>query len=138
MVTRSMIQLRTVGSRADGFTLIEALAAMALIAVVLPVVMQGISVAIGLSSHARHQAEAVTLAKMKLDELIATQQLNGSAPQGDFGEDFPGYEWAADINTWPLDASLSELTITVTWTARQRQQQVQIATLVNLEDASGS
>lgn len=138
MVKRSMMQPRTLGRCTRGFTLIEALAAMALIAVVLPVVMQGISVAIGLSSHARHQAEAATLAKMKLDELIATQQLDGSAPQGDFGEDFPGYEWTADINTWPSDANLSELTITVTWTARQRQQQVQVATLVNLEDASGS
>lgn len=114
---------------ARGFTLIEALAAMAMIAVVLPVVMQGISIAIGLSSHARHQAEAATLAKMKLDELIVLNQLDGSVTQGDFGEDFPGYQWTVDITTWPADASLTEATLTVTWTARNREQQVQITTL---------
>lgn len=115
----------------SAFTLIESLVALAMLAVILPIVMQGISLAISLSSQARHQTEAANLARMKLDELVVTQEWNGgSALQGNFGEQWPGYEWAATINTWQ-DGSMSELDVKVTWTARQRQRAITMTTLVS-------
>lgn len=113
------------------FTLIESLVALAMLAIILPIVMQGISLAIALSSQARQQTEAVNLARFKLDELVATHEWDGSAAlQGDFGQQWPGYEWTASVNTWQ-DGSMSELDVKVTWTARQRQRSIAVSTLVS-------
>src|SRR3954471_9087259 len=74
------------------FTLIEVLAPMALLAIVLPVTMQALSVSLGAASGARHMTEASGLAQAKLNELIATAQWDDTS-SGDFGEDHPGYRW---------------------------------------------
>lgn len=117
------------------FTLIEALVALAMLAVILPIVMQGISLAIGLSSQARQQAEAANLARMKLDELVATHEWSdGSALQGNFGETWPAYQWSAAVNTWQ-DGTMSELDVQVTWTARQKQRSITMATLVSADES---
>lgn len=121
----------TTGHRFAAFTLIESLVALAMLAVILPIAMEGISLAISLSSQARNQAEAAGLARMKLDELVTTGQWNGGASlEGDFGEDWPSYKWSAAVTSWQ-DGSMSELDVTVTWSARQRQQSVVMTTLVS-------
>src|SRR4051794_33197688 len=87
-----------------GFTLIEVLAALMLVAIVLPVAMRGVSVATGAASNARHRNEASALAQSKMDELLAnmqaTQTQMNTNMSGDFGEDWPGYEWSAELVTW--------------------------------------
>src|SRR3954465_11642520 len=60
--------------RARGFTLVEVLATIALIAIVLPVAMYGIQLCLQTSSMAKRQAEAATLAEGKLQELVAEAQ----------------------------------------------------------------
>src|SRR4051794_29563395 len=57
-----------------GFTLVEVLATIALIAIVLPVAMYGIQLCLQTSSAAKRQAEAATLAEGKLQELVAAEQ----------------------------------------------------------------
>jgi prepilin-type N-terminal cleavage/methylation domain-containing protein len=125
---RHPVRLRS----AHGFTLIEALFALAMLAVLLPVVMEGISVAISLSSQARRQAEAASLARSKLDELVATAQWNGGASlSGNFEPDHPGYQWSASTSDWQ-SGSMTELDVQVTWTARQHPQSVTVSTLVTI------
>src|SRR2546423_9326344 len=88
-----------------GFTLIEVLATMVLMAIVLPVTMQALSVSLGAASSARHTTEASGLAQAKLNELISTGQWN-STSNGDFGTDHPGYRW--EIGSSARDYSLTE------------------------------
>lgn len=122
--------------RNSAFTLIEALFALAMIAVLLPVVMEGISVAISLSSQARRQAEAANLARSKLDELVATSQWDGGASlSGNFDPDHPGYQWSATTNDWQT-GTMTELDVQVTWTARQRPQSITMSTLVSASSDS--
>lgn len=113
-----------------GFTLIEALVAMALMAIVLPVAMQGISIALSLSSDARRRSEAATLARMKLDELVVTTEWNGGQLRGSFGDDWPDYEWQATLNNWNIDSQMRELTVEVTWPWRSSRRSVVMSTLV--------
>lgn len=121
---------RRLAHRLFAFTLIESLVALAMLAVILPIAMQGISLAISLSSQARQQAEAAGLARMKLDELVATGEWNsGTSMQGNFGDQWPNYEWSAAVNSWQ-DGSLDELDVQVTWSARQRTQSIIMSTLV--------
>ena len=54
------------------FTLIEVLVTISVISIVIPVIMQGISIAAGLASITRQRAEVISLAQSKLDELVVT------------------------------------------------------------------
>ena len=103
-----------------GFTLVEVLAAMLLIGIVMPVVMQGVTAATRAASTARHRTEAATLAEGKLQELVVTNGWqNGSALAGDFGGDWPGYQWKATLAAWANDVTQSgmqELDVQVSWT----------------------
>jgi prepilin-type N-terminal cleavage/methylation domain-containing protein len=50
----------------EGFTLVEILATLTLAAIVLPPVVQGISLSLATSIRARQQAQAASLAQCKL------------------------------------------------------------------------
>src|SRR5258708_32822878 len=56
----------------SGFTLIEVLAAMLLIAIVLPAAMKGVANVAGTANNTRHRSEAAGLAEAKLNELTIT------------------------------------------------------------------
>ncbi len=128
---QQITSMRSARSRAStGFTLIEALVSLAMLAVILPIAMQGISLALRLGSDAKHRDEAATLASSKLDELTATGSWNTGPTSGDFGAARPGYRWTATTQTW-VDANSTQLTVEVFWTARQVERSVSIATLVN-------
>ena len=110
-----------------GFTLVEVLATMALLAIVLPVTMQALSVSLGAASSARHTTEASGLAQAKLNELISTGQWN-STSNGDFGTDHPGYRW--EITSATRDYNLTEISIRVTWQERGQDKQLTLSTLI--------
>ena len=113
-----------------GFTLIEVMAAVILVAIVLPVAMQGVSLAASVGTLARRKAEAATLAHSKLSELVATGEWQTVALNGDFSPDHPEYRWTAEMQAWDT-STLMELDVHVLWTAGGRQQQVTLSTLVD-------
>ena len=114
--------------RRAGFTLVEVLASLALLGAILPAAMGAVSLAMSLGSAAQHRTEAATLAHSKLAEAIATGDwLDGDA-SGDFGEDWPQYEWELAAEDWG-EVGVSEVTVTVTWTARGAPHELAIATL---------
>ena len=106
----------------------EALAAVVLVAIVLPVAMRGISLATSMAETARRKAEAVTLAHSKMCELIATGQAQTATLNGDFGPDWPGFHWTAELQNWD-SSTLKELDLHVLWTRMGREQQVTVSTL---------
>ena len=112
-----------------GFTLIEALAAVVFVAIVLPVVMQGFSVATSLGESAKRNAEAATLAHSVLSELAVTKAWQTGTLSGDFGEDHPSYAWKADLQSWD-SSTLMQLNVHVLWTSGGREQVVTMSTLV--------
>ena len=113
-----------------GFTLIEALVAMAVVAIILPLAMAGISLALTLGSDARHRSEAATLASSKLDELVATGDWQLGLLSGDFQPDHPDYRWSATVQSWG-DGTVDELEVQVFWTAQQHERSVTLGTLIN-------
>jgi prepilin-type N-terminal cleavage/methylation domain-containing protein len=118
--------------RGSGFTLVEVLASMLLIAIVLPVVVQGITAAAGASSATKRRTEAVGLAESQLGELVSTLQWQGGVMQGDFGPDWPDYHWQATSSAWAADtstSSLQEIDLKVFWKADSREDSVTVSTL---------
>lgn len=117
----------------DGFTLIEVLAAMVLIAVVLPVAMHAANVTLQSAAQARHRQEASLLAEMKLGEVLATRDPSSVGTSGDFGDDWPRYRW--DLVTATTDFGCYEVTVTVYWQRRGRDESLSMTTLVYPADS---
>jgi len=112
-----------------GFTLPEVLATLLLVAIVLPSVMQGISLATAAAGTARQRSEATALAESKLNELVATNQWQSGGLSGDFGEQWREYSWQAEVQSW-VEPSARQLQVHVVWTARGRNYDVVLSTLV--------
>lgn len=117
------------GHPARGFTLIEVLAALLLLAIALPAVLRGISLATSAASQAKHRGDAYGLCQSKLDELLATGQWQYGNLSGDFNPDNPGYRWTASLVGW-TDPSVEQLDVHVIWTMRGKEQDVVLSTLV--------
>ena len=99
------------------FTLVEVLASLMLIALVVPVAMEAMSVASRAGELGRRKAAAVRVGERVLGQLLAEGQLasgnsSGVAQEGPFE-----YPWAVRVENWPEDA-LQQATVTVTFSVR--------------------
>ncbi len=113
-----------------GFTLVEVLATLVLVAIILPVAMEGISLALAATDHARRQTEACALAESKLAELVATGDWQGANLVGEAEDAWPGYRWTAEVDDWE-DATMRLLTVRVHWAARGHERELAMSTLVD-------
>lgn len=111
-----------------GFTLVEVLASLALVAVILPVAMEGVSLAVGAAGLARDRIEAASLAETKLAELLADGSWQSGDQSDDFGTERPGWRWAATVEDWS-GTTLRQVELRVTWTSRGHERSVAITTL---------
>jgi hypothetical protein len=106
------------------------LAALLLVGIALPVIMQGFSIATRVGSTAKRRTEAAALADAKLTELVATAQWQTGVQSGDFSPDWPAYTWSAQIQPWS-DSGVDELDLTITWAGRNGQpDSLTVSTLV--------
>jgi general secretion pathway protein I len=78
---------------APGFTLLEVLIAMAIMAIVLVGVYRMQSQTLTMTAASRFYTEAPLLAQDKLSQLEANPSDLITGDSGDFGELFPGYSW---------------------------------------------
>ena len=115
--------------RSRAFTLVEVLATIALAAIVLPAVMQGINLCLTTASQARDQSQAAALAHSKMSELVAAGQIQQAVLSGDFGTDWPNYRWEAAITDWDSQGLL-QLDVTVFWRQGSVDRDVKVSTLV--------
>ena len=110
-----------------GFTLIEVLAALMLIAIVIPAVEQGITIAQRAGDESRHRTEAAGLAQSEMAMILATSSWQTGNQSGDFSPDWPGYTWTSQVAAWPGDtvgAGLSEIDLTVNWSSGGKQNHI--------------
>jgi general secretion pathway protein I len=128
--------------RRRGFTLIEVLAALVLLALVLPAAMRGVSLASSAASLAQKKTKAAALGSSKLQEILATGQYENGNLAGDFSDDGPeyqGYRWQAQLTNWNQQGfnaqdlqsqTLQELDLKVTWPGKGGEQSLTLSTLV--------
>jgi prepilin-type N-terminal cleavage/methylation domain-containing protein len=112
-----------------GFTLVEVLATLVLLAIILPVAMKGISLAMAAGATARRTADASALAEAKLNELVVDGTWASGQLSGDFSPDQPNYQWQCVTAT--RDYGLTEVGVRVTWLDRGQQRQMLVATLAS-------
>ncbi len=115
--------------RRPGFTLLEVLVAVAVLAIGFVGVLQVVAQCQARSRDNRDRAEALRLAESKLNELSVQSELEPGTDQGDFGTENPRFSWRQRIEQTEKDGLL-KLTITVNWRNGQREQGVDLSTCV--------
>jgi prepilin-type N-terminal cleavage/methylation domain-containing protein len=124
---RTELQFRAGASR--GFTLAEVLAALLMMAIIIPVAMEGMSVASRAGILANRKAIAMRVAERVLNELIIEGQTQQSSASGTTTEGETNYPWAMRTETWPEDA-MQQMTVTVTFTVQGDPFDVSLTTLL--------
>ena len=112
------------------FTFVEILSAMVFLAILIPAILEGITISTRAGTIAQRQAIAVELAQNKLSELSIDGAWQSSDTSGDFGDDWPGYRWEAEPTTWDTD-NMELLTVRAFYTVRGDEQHVTMSTLVS-------
>jgi len=119
------------------FTLVEVLVTLAFASILLPTVMQGISLCLSTAGLARQEAQAAALAHSKLSELLVTGDYQNGASSGDFGTDWSEYRWEAQLSNWD-GVALEQLEVIVSWKHVQTDRSVSMTTLVYVPTGNGS
>jgi len=81
-----------------GFTLLEVMIAMAIIAIALVAVFGSQSQSVSLASEAKFNTTAALLAQSKMAEIETLNPKDLVSGSGDFGEDFPDYHWDVTVS----------------------------------------
>ena len=122
--------------RAGGFTLIEALAAIGVLVIVIPVLLQGFTLAGGIAQAARQTADATALAQSKLDEIIATNDWQYGTSSGEALIGPTRYQWVTALDQYEAEVNVQTLTITVSWVRRTTLNTVVLTTVVYLPQST--
>jgi len=106
-----------------GFTLLEVMIAVAILAIALTTLLGSQSQSVFFANSAKFETMAALLAQSKMSEITIQAADSLSSDSGDFGEDYPGYAWEAtvsDVSIEGLDAIsdyLKQIDLAVTWGA---------------------
>jgi general secretion pathway protein I len=98
-----------------GFTLLEVMIAMAILAIVLVTVFHSQSQSIAMANESRAMTTLALLAQSRMAEVEGQQNLSTGQTSGKFGDDFPDYSWTAGISVpqGPGSSYLRKIEITV-------------------------
>lgn len=116
--SRADIARRAIGHVRDashhrGFTLAEVLAALLFMAILVPVTMEGVSVASRAGMLGQRKATAMRIAERVLDEQILSGQMATATPYGTINEGDLSYSWTMKTDPWPEDILISMYVATV-------------------------
>ena len=105
-----------------GFTLLEVMIAVALIAIALTTLLASQSQSVSFANSAKFETMAALLAQSKMSEIAAIGDNRAlSSDSGDFGDDYPGYAWEVTVSDISIEGVdnisdyLKQIDLTVTW-----------------------
>jgi general secretion pathway protein I len=123
----------------SGFTLLEVLLAVMILAITVTVLLLQFSVALRASTTAQEVTRGTLYAKLKIEDLKMSEELAESAQSGSFAD---GYEWATRVVPYTHEAAPEDeqaysnlhietfqLESTVKWRVGERTREVTLTTL---------
>ena len=124
--------------RAAGFTLVEVLAALMLLAIVIPTAVEALHVATRAGEVAARKGAAARVADSILNNSIVMTNWNGGGTQnGVTTEGAVDYRWTLTSQTWQQD-SMKLLTVTVQYPVQGQNYSVTMSTLANSQLIGGT
>src|SRR6185503_3596827 len=112
------------------FTLAEVLAALAFMAIVIPVAVEGLRIANLAGEVGQRKTVAARIAERVLNEWIIGSKMQGSPQSGTIQEGMVQYRWSIRSETWSED-TMNLVTVRVIYPAQGRDFDVRLSTLVN-------
>ena len=112
------------------FTLVEVLAALAFMAIVIPVAVDGLRIANLAGQVGQRKAVAARIAERVLNEAVITGQFRSSSQNGTIQEGVQAYQWVLRSEPWPQDA-MRLVTVQVNFPVQGREFDVRLSTLVD-------
>ena len=93
-----------------GFTLLEVMMALAIIAIALAAVLGLQSQSVSLATEARFNTTAALLAQNKMAGIEIERSQDLISDSGDFGDDFPDYRWELNVShvTFPGEEDIAD------------------------------
>jgi len=105
----------------EGFTLLEVMIAVALIAIALTTLLGSQSQSVSFANSAKFETMAALLAQSKMSEVVILEKDALSNDSGDFGDDYPGYAWEVTVSDVSIEGVenisdyLKQIDLRVTW-----------------------
>ena len=118
--------------RLGAFTLAEVLAALAFMAVVIPVAIEGVHVANRAGVVAQRKSVAARIAERVLNESLVGSQSQSAGRSGTVQESGIEYRWTIRHTIWPEDA-MRLVTAEVLYNVQGQEHDVRVSTLVGNE-----
>ena len=128
-VERASRPLPLLSKHSCGFTFVEILACLVFLGILVPTIIEGISLANRASVIAERGATAVALAENKIGELMLDNTLATGETSGDFGKGWPDYRWESSQSTWELD-NLTVLQVDVFYKVQGTERSARLSTLM--------
>ena len=113
------------------------LAALLFLAILIPVVVEALTLSNRTSVISERSSLASELAENKMSELTLNNEWSTGETQGDFGEDWPDYRWELTQADWEPD-TMTELTLNVYYPVQGTERSVSLATLVSLSGTTST
>lgn len=117
-------------SSKGAFTFVEILASMLFLAILVPAILQALTLANKASEVSERNAVAAELASNKLSDLTLNQNWTTAETKGDFGADWPGYRYEVNQAQWD-QGGMNQLCVNVFYNVQGKERSVQLATLVS-------
>jgi type II secretory pathway pseudopilin PulG len=129
LIHRDGLRWAKAGACVRAFTLVEVLAALLMMAIIIPVAMEGMSVASRAGILGQRKAAAIRVGERILNELIVTGETQQTTSSGTIEQGDAQYSWSMQSENW-TEGSLLQLTVTVTFTLQGNAYDVRVSTLV--------
>ena len=115
-----------------GFTLAEVMAALVFMAIVIPVALEGLSIASRAGEVAARKSDAALVAERILGESLVTTNWNQSVQSGTCRQGIRDFRWTLHNDPWsvdPGDNAVRLLTVEVAFAAQGTDYKVRLSTL---------
>lgn len=105
----------------NGFTLLEVMIAVALVAIALTTLLASQSQSVSFANSAKFETMAALLAQSKMSEIAMLDANSLNSDSGDFGDDYPGYAWESNVSNISIEGMddisdyLKQVDLTISW-----------------------
>lgn len=117
------------GPARRGFTLAEVLAALAFLAIVIPVAVGGLRVASLAGQVGQRKSVAARIGERVLNEWLVSNQGGAGLPRGTVVQNGGTYDWSLRSESW-LDGTMRVVTVTVEYQVQGQEYDVRLSTLI--------
>src|SRR5258705_8432932 len=117
-----------------GFTLAEVMAAMVFMAILIPVALEGLSIASRAGEIAARKSEAALVAERVLNESVVTTNWRATVQNGTVRQGIRDFRWTLRNDPWdkdPNQTAIRQLSVEVIFPAQGRDYSVRMSTLVD-------